>query len=191
MKNPDNSLHERLRALSENLWWTWHPEVISLYTDLDPHLWRQVDHNPIAFLSQMTPEEVEERGFGNRVCTVELITLSGASRNMSKEAIPGDPSTAATLSNQPVIYFSAEFGLHESLPIYSGGLGILAGDHLKSASDLGIPLIGIGLLYHQGYFSQHLNKAGWQEEEYVNLDTHTLPIQAITDDKGQPLIIRR
>ena len=94
------------------------------------------------------------------------------------------------LNNRPVVYFSAEFGLHESLPIYSGGLGILAGDHLKSASDLGIPLIGIGLLYQQGYFSQRLNKDGWQEEDYINLDINKLPLQPVMDSNGQPLVVR-
>jgi starch phosphorylase len=94
------------------------------------------------------------------------------------------------LCSRPVAYFSAEFGLHESLPIYSGGLGILAGDHLKSASDLGVPLIGIGLLYHQGYFMQRLTKEGWQEEEYVDLDIHQLPFEMLKQSDGQPLIIR-
>ena len=185
----DNHLHKRLRTLAENLWWTWHPEVISLFTDLDPHLWRQVDHNPIAFLNQMTPEQVEER-------STELVLhsrINYAFRRLN-EYVEKEKTWGAVhcgnLSDRPVIYFSAEFGLHESLPIYSGGLGILAGDHLKSASDLGIPLIGIGLLYHQGYFSQRLNKDGWQEEDYVNLDINKLPLQAVTDAGGQPLVVR-
>ncbi len=189
MTDPGNHLHKRLRALSENVWWAWHPEVMSLYTDLDPHLWRQVDHNPIAFLNQMTPEEVEERAS-------ELVLhsrINHAFRRLNEYVEKGNTWGAihcSNLSNRPVIYFSAEFGLHESLPIYSGGLGILAGDHLKSASDLGIPLIGIGLLYRQGYFSQRLNKEGWQEEDYVNLDTKTLPLQAVTDANGQHLVVR-
>ena len=185
----ENHLHKRLRTLAENLWWTWHPEVISLFTDLDPSLWRQVDHNPIAFLNQMTPEQVEER-------SAELVLhsrINYAFRRLNeyveKEKTWGGIH-CGNLSNRPVIYFSAEFGLHESLPIYSGGLGILAGDHLKSASDLGIPLIGIGLLYHQGYFSQRLNKDGWQEEDYINLDINKLPLQAVTDAGGQPLVVR-
>jgi len=189
MTGPDNHLHTRLRALAQNLWWAWHPEVISLFTDLDPHLWREVDHNPIAFLNQITPEQIEERA-------AELVLhsrINYAFRRLN-EYVEKDKTWGAVhcgnLSNRPVVYFSAEFGLHESLPIYSGGLGILAGDHLKSASDLGIPLIGIGLLYDQGYFCQRLNKNGWQEEDYVNLDTNELPLQAITDANGQPLIIR-
>jgi starch phosphorylase len=189
MSNPKNHLHERLRALAQNLWWMWHPEVISLFTDLDPHLWRRVHHNPIAFLSQISPEQVEERAS-------ELVLhsrINHAFRRLN-EYVEKSRTWGAVhcgnLCSRPVAYFSAEFGLHESIPVYSGGLGILAGDHLKSASDLGIPLIGIGLLYHQGYFSQRLNKDGWQEEDYVNLDTGQLPLHAVTGTDGQPLVVR-
>ena len=189
MKSAYIHLHERLRALAQNLWWTWHPEVISLFSDLDPLLWRRFDHNPIAFLNRISPEQIEERAS-------ELVLhsrINYAFRRLN-EYVEKDRTWGGThcgnLNKRPVVYFSAEFGLHESLPIYSGGLGILAGDHLKSASDLGIPLIGIGLLYQQGYFSQHLNKDGWQEEDYIDLDINRLPLQAVTDSCGQPLIIR-
>lgn len=184
-----NHLHERLRVLALNLWWTWHPEVISLFMDLDPHLWRQVDHNPTAFLNQITPDQIEARAS-------ELVLhsrINYAFRRLN-EYIDGKNSWGAlhcnNLSRRPVVYFSAEFGLHESLPIYSGGLGVLAGDHLKSASDMGIPLMGIGLLYQQGYFSQRLREDGWQEEDYVDLDIKNLPLQKVTDLGGQSLIIR-
>ena len=186
---PDIPLHERLRALAMNLWWTWHPEVISLFIDVDPHLWRKVGHNPIAFLNQIAPEQIEERAS-------ELVLhsrINYAFRRLN-EYIAKDRTWGVmhcgNLNNRPVVYFSAEFGLHESLPIYSGGLGILAGDHLKSASDMGIPLIGIGLFYRQSYFSQRLDKAGWQEEDYINLDINNLPLQAVSDMGGQPLIVR-
>ena len=189
MAGRPSHLHERLRALAQNLWWTWHPEVLSLFTDLDPHLWRQVDHNPISFLNQMTPEQIEERA-------AELVLhsrINYAFRRLN-EYVEKDKTWGAmhcgNLCNRPVVYFSAEFGLHESVPIYSGGLGILAGDHLKSASDLGIPLMGIGLLYHQGYFSQRLNKDGLQEEDYANLDINKLPLQTVTESSGQPLVVR-
>jgi starch phosphorylase len=189
MTGSANHLHERLRALAQNLWWTWHPEVITLFTDLDPHLWRVVDHNPIAFLNQITSEQIEERA-------AELVLhsrINYAFRRLN-EYVEKHRTWAGVhcgnLSDRPAVYFSAEFGLHESLPIYSGGLGILAGDHLKSASDLGIPLIGIGLLYHQGYFSQRLNKDGWQEEDYANLDINQLPLQTVTESSGKPLVVR-
>ena len=133
MTGSNMPLHERLLALAQNLWWTWHPEVLGLFTDLDPHLWRQVDHNPIAFLNQITPEQIEERAS-------ELVLhsrINYAFRRLN-EYVQKDKTWGgmhcSNLNKRPVAYFSAEFGLHESLPIYSGGLGVLAGDHLKSAS---------------------------------------------------------
>ncbi|MGC9324816.1 MAG: alpha-glucan family phosphorylase [Desulfomonilia bacterium] len=189
MTEAKNNLHDRLRALAQNLWWMWHPEVISLFTDLDPHLWREVEHNPIAFLNQITPEQVEERA-------AELVLhsrINHAFRRLN-EYMEQERTWGAihcgNVNNRPVVYFSAEFGLHESLPVYSGGLGILAGDHLKSASDLGIPLIGIGLLYQQGYFNQRLNPEGWQEEDYVDLDIGKLPLMPVLDESGQHLVVR-
>jgi starch phosphorylase len=186
--DPAAHLHDRLRALAQNLWWTWHPEVLSLFTDLDPHLWRVVDHNPIAFLNQITPEQIEERASELVLHSRINYAFRRLNEYVEKQKTWGTVH-CGNLSDRPVIYFSAEFGLHESLPIYSGGLGILAGDHLKSASDLGIPLIGIGLLYHQGYFSQCLNNDGWQEENYVDLDINKLPLQPVTDSSGQPLLV--
>jgi len=189
MTDPNHSLHERLRALAHNLWWTWHPDVISIFTDLEPHLWRKVGHNPIAFLNEINPDLLEHRA-------AELVLHSRINHTFRRlNEYLQTPNTwgdvrCGTLRSRPVIYFSAEFGLHESLPIYSGGLGVLAGDHLKSASDLGIPLIGIGLLYNQGYFTQRLNKDGWQEEEYINLDPTQLPLKLLRDANGEPLKVR-
>jgi starch phosphorylase len=188
MTSPANHLHNRLRALAQNLWWTWHPEVIRLFTDLDAHLWRQVSHNPIAFLDQITPEQVEERSSDLVLHSRINYAFRRLNEYMEKRKTWGAVN-GSNLHNRQVVYFSAEFGLHESIPIYSGGLGILAGDHLKSASDLGIPLIGIGLLYHQGYFSQRLNNDGWQEEDYRDLDSNTLPLQTVTEPNGQPLVV--
>jgi starch phosphorylase len=189
MSAPANHLHNRLRALAQNLWWTWHPEVIRLFTDLDAHLWRQLSHNPIAFLNQITPEQVEKRSAELVLHSRINYAFRRLNEYMEKRKTWGSVN-CSNLHNRQVVYFSAEFGLHESIPIYSGGLGILAGDHLKSASDLGIPLIGIGLLYHQGYFSQRLNKDGWQVEDYRDLDINTLPLQTVTEPNGQPLVVR-
>ena len=128
MTTPDNHLHDRLQALALNLWWTWHPEVIDLFRDLDPLLWREVDHNPIAFLNRITAEQIEERAS-------ELVLhsrINYAFRRMNEYVKAGKTWGAlhcGNLHKRLVVYFSAEFGLHESLPIYSGGLGILAGDH--------------------------------------------------------------
>ena len=189
MTTPNRHLHDRLNALALNLWWAWHPEVIDLFRDLDPPLWRQVDHNPIAFLNRITPEQIEERAS-------ELVLhsrINYAFRRMNEYVQTSKTWGSAHCGNlhkRLVVYFSAEFGLHESLPIYSGGLGILAGDHLKSASDMGIPLMGIGLLYQQGYFCQRLNGDGWQEEDYVNLDIKNLPLQRVMQSNGQSLIVQ-
>ncbi|HOP47811.1 MAG TPA: alpha-glucan family phosphorylase [Desulfobacteraceae bacterium] len=188
MADQNIRLHERLRALAQNLWWTWHPEVIRLFTDLDPSLWRQVDHNPVAFLNQITPEEVEKRAS-------ELVLhsrINYAFRRLNEYMVANNTwgfIHGGNLNHRPVVYFSAEFGIHESLPIYSGGLGILSGDHLKSASDLGIPLMGIGLLYEQGYFNQYLSKDGWQEESYVDLDIEQSPLVTLKDPEGKPLVV--
>ncbi|HNY66524.1 MAG TPA: alpha-glucan family phosphorylase [Deltaproteobacteria bacterium] len=189
MAGSENHLHERLRALAQNLWWTWHPEVISIFTDLDPHVWRQVEHNPMAFLNRVTPQVIEERAS-------ELVLesrINYAFRRLNEyieEEKTWGSIHGGNLNSRPVAYFSAEFGLHESLPIYSGGLGILAGDHLKSASDLGVPLVGVGLLYQQGYFCQRLNADGWQEEDYRNLTPGDLPLQPLSDGKGNPVTVR-
>ena len=189
MTDTAKNLHERLRALAQNIWWTWHPEVIALFIDLDPNLWRQVEHNSIAFLNRITPEQIEQRAS-------ELVLhsrINSAFRRLNEyveRQRTWGTMHCGNLRHRPVVYFSAEFGLHESLPIYSGGLGILAGDHLKSASDLGIPLLGIGLLYHQGYFNQRINADAWQEEDYADLDIRKLPLETVTDSSGRPLIVR-
>ncbi|MDO8794346.1 MAG: DUF3417 domain-containing protein, partial [Vicinamibacterales bacterium] len=147
--------HRRLAALAQNLWWSWDPDTTSLFRELDPVLWREVDSNPVALLQQMPVERLEERA--SQLALHSRINY--AYRRMQEylaSTRTWGARNAGVLWARPVAYFSAEFGLHESLPIYSGGLGILAGDHIKSASDLGIPLVGVGLYYDQGYFRQRL-----------------------------------
>ena len=169
-------VHQRLAALAQNLRWTWDDDAVSLFRDLDPLLWRECDHNPIALLQQTPLAQLEARA--------SELALHGrinhAYRRMQeylRSKHTWGAQHASVLGARPVAYFSAEFGLHESIPIYSGGLGILAGDHLKSASDLGIPLVGVGLYYDQGYFRQRLDQDGWQQEEYIDVDSQLLPIQ--------------
>ncbi len=162
--------------------------MISLFRELDPLLWRKVDHNPVEFLKRLPAEQLERRA--NEMALEARIDY--AFRRLS-EYLRDDDSwgavRASILRARPVAYFSAEFGLHESLPIYSGGLGVLAGDHLKSASDLGIPLIGVGLLYAQGYFRQTLDSNGWQQELYLNADTELLPIESVSGPDREPLLV--
>lgn len=182
------TIADKLRGLARNLWWVWQPDADKLFQVLDPALWSETGHNPVLFLNLQAPDQIERRA--NEVTLHSRIDW--ASRRLreylSSEETWGEVH-AATLKTRPVAYFSAEFGLHESLPIYSGGLGVLAGDHLKSASDLGLPLVGVGLMYNQGYFTQRLNGDGWQQEEYTNADPTILPIRpALGADEKQIVI---
>ncbi len=184
----ESQLVGKLRELARNLWWTWQPNVIALFRELDPALWRKVDHNPVEFLKRLPAEQLERRAAEMALDS----RIDYAFRRLSeymKDTDSWGSVRATILRARPVAYFSAEFGLHESLPIYSGGLGVLAGDHLKSASDLGIPLIGVGLLYAQGYFRQTLDINGWQQELYLNADTDLLPIESVVGSDGQPLLV--
>jgi starch phosphorylase len=179
---------ERLWALARNVWWSWDHDCISLFRDLDPVRWRQLNQNPISLLSELPLGEIQRRA-------AELVLHSRINYvyRRQQEYLNADrtwgAANAGVLRPRPVAYFSAEFGLHESLPIYSGGLGILAGDHIKSASDLDIPLIGIGLFYGQGYFLQRLDKSGWQREEYLQTDVNQLPMQPAIGTNGEPVVI--
>src|SRR3984957_6718155 len=177
---------ERLWGLARNLWWSWDHDCISLFRDLNPVRWRQSNQNPITLLSEIPLGELERRA-------TELVLHSRINYvyRRQQEYLKADRTwgavNAGVLRPRPVGYFSAEFGLHESLPIYSGGLGVLAGDHVKSASDLDIPLVGVGLFYGQGYFLQRLDKTGWQQEEYIRTDINQLPMQPAIGANGEPV----
>jgi starch phosphorylase len=180
-------VHQRLAAIAQNLWWSWDDESTGLFRDLDPVAWRACNHNPLALLQRISIDQIELRA--------SQLAMHGrinqAYRRLQEYLASKHTWSArhaSVLGARPVAYFSAEFGLHESIPIYSGGLGVLAGDHLKSASDLGIPLIGIGLYYDQGYFRQRLDKDYWQREEYLHVDHRVLPTQPATHD-GVPVTI--
>lgn len=177
-----------LRALAENLWWSWNPDVIALFRDLDPSLWRSVNHNPIAFLSRFPAEKLERRAVELALEARINFAFHRLNEYLKRENTWGN-TYAGPLRVRPVAYFCAEFGLHESLPIYSGGLGILAGDHLKAASDLDIPMVGVGLFYAQGYFNQRLDASGWQQESYFETDIEHLPLERVRGDDGTPLLI--
>jgi starch phosphorylase len=182
------TLYAKCTALARNLWWSWHPEVTNLFRELDPVRWRQLDHNPIALLAEFTPERLEARA-------AELVLYSriNQAHRRLKEYMAGKSTwssiNAGVLGSKPVVYFSAEFGIHESVPIYSGGLGVLAGDHVKSASGLGIPLIAVGLFYNQGYFRQQLDIDGYQHEEYLDSRVDLLPLEPAVDPEGQPIVV--
>ncbi len=180
---------ERLWSLARNLWWSWDHDSGGLFLDLDPVRWRQFNHNPIAVLASLPLAGIERRA-------QELVLhgrINYAFRRL-REYLQRDRTWgtkhAGVLRPRPVAYFSAEFGLHESIPIYSGGLGVLAGDHIKSASDLGIPLVGVGLFYGQGYFRQRLDRDGWQREEYFEADVTQLPMEAAIGKSGEPVTVQ-
>ena len=180
---------ERLWALARNVWWSWDHDTSSLFRDLDPVRWRQLNHNPISLLGEIPLAEIERRA--------RELVLHGRinyAYRRQREYLEADRTWGArhagVLRPRPVAYFSAEFGLHESIPEYSGGLGVLAGDHIKSASDLGIPLIGVGLFYGQGYFRQRLDRNGWQQEEYLQTDVNQLPMEPAIGTNGEPVTVQ-
>ncbi len=181
-------LQERLWALARNLWWSWDHNSSSLFLDLDPARWSELNHNPVALLSGLPLAKLETRAaelmLHSRVNYAyrRMLEYREADRTWGTRH-------AGVLRPHPVAYFSAEFGLHESLPVYSGGLGVLAGDHIKSASDLDIPLVGIGLFYGQGYFRQRLDQGGWQREEYLKTDVNEMPMEVAIGKDGRPVVV--
>ena len=181
-------LHSQLSELSRNLWWAWNPQIIKLFRDLDPEAFRASNHNPIATLAGFTPQRMatlaEDAGWRARVDAAhrELRDYLGTTKTWAS-------THAGPLRVRPVAYFSAEFGIHESLPIYSGGLGVLAGDHLKSASDLGLPLVAVGLFYRESYFRQRIDREGWQHAEYVRSPAELLPAKPALTPQGTPIVI--
>lgn len=177
-----------LERLSWNYWWSWAADGAAAFRDLDPGVWEECEHNPRRLLHE-TPE-FRLMKMATDPVYIERVRKLGADfdgyMSSTGEAWASKNAHGLTPEN-PVAYFCAEFGIHHSLPLYSGGLGMLAGDHLKSASDLGLPLVAIGLLYHHGYFRQRLHRNGWQEESYGQIDPHALPLHLVRDEAGTPV----
>jgi starch phosphorylase len=180
---------ERLWALARNLWWSWDHEVTSIFRELDPIRFRDLNHNPISLLSEM-PLALIERRAGELMLHSRINYAYRRLQEYLRQDRTWGATYAGVLRPRPVAYFSAEFGIHESVPIYSGGLGVLAGDHVKSASDLDIPLIAIGLFYAQGYFRQRLDMSGWQLEDYLPTDVNSLPMEPAIGANGAPVNIQ-
>ncbi len=179
---------EKLGEISNNLWWAWNTEFLRLFQKIDMDLWEQCSKNPIKFLKQVSQDRLEKVSKDiaflkeyDKV-TENFENYMNSKNTWFSNKYPGNKKDL-------IAYFSAEYGLDETIPIYSGGLGILSGDHLKSASDLGIPLVGVGLLYKHGYFNQKINGYGQQETEYNSIDLYDLPINPVKDDKGDDLTI--
>lgn len=185
------NLPEKLKPLldiAHNLWLVWDSEAFALFRDIDPDLWSATSHNPIKLLYEVPQERLNalaaDDGFLFRVDSILKKLNQYLTRPTWFEKIKNNLP-----DNFLIAYFSAEYGIAECLPIYSGGLGVLAGDHLKSASDLGIPFVAIGLLYSQGYFQQYLTNDGWQQEKYISYNYHVSPAQIVKNKNNQPLIL--
>ena len=173
----------RLGELAYNLWWTWQPEAMRLYSQLDRAMWERLNHNPIRMLREVKRarlnEVVKDRDYMESYKRV----FADFDAYMSDQETWAH-RTQPKLASNPIAYFSMEFGLHEILPIYSGGLGVLAGDHLKEASDLGLPLMGVGFMYAQGYFSQRISEDGWQEALNNMLKFEDLPANMVMKNES-------
>ncbi len=179
---------ERLGELAYNLWWTWNPDVQRLYKRIDSDLWEETTHNPIQFLRKV------ERAKLNAV-THDSYYLDFYDRSMlefdqyMEREDTWYQKNHGHVDKEVIAYFSTEFGLHETVPIYAGGLGVLSGDHLKEASDLGLPLVAMGFLYTKGYFTQIISEDGWQEAQYIKLNFDELPVLPLVDDEEKPATV--
>lgn len=185
------SLPRRIRRLGElayNLWWVWNPDGQMLYRKIDRLLWDRVNHNPVAFL-----KAVERQRLNAVANDREFLALYDRTLQNFDEYLRGEntwfKNHHSEMDGLSIAYFSFEFGLHETLPVYAGGLGILAGDHLKEASDMGLPLVGVGFVYNQGYFKQHITEDGWQETGTYHLNFEQAPIIPLLDEHDQPVTI--
>ena len=176
-----------LNSLARNIWWTWNQDARGIFGELSPRTWQNVYHNPVAILREVSGTELRTRLLEPEYAKRVAIVL-----DEFQEYINSDDTwvsrEGSDLGEKPIAYFSAEFGLHETLPIAAGGLGVLAGDHIKSASDLGLNFCGITLFYREGYFQQTINQDNWQTEYYNQLNPQNLPMDPVLDEQGEPLI---
>lgn len=179
---------EGLAKLAHNLWWAWNPEGQRIFNHIDSLLWNAINHNPIAFLRRV--DRTRLNAALNQPAFLEHFdaTMKAFEAYLERQDT-WFATTYPNLKDKQIAYFSFEFGLHESLPVYAGGLGILSGDHLKEASDLGLPLTAVGFVYNQGYFVQHLTEDGWQETRSALIDYNELPLISLLDENRQPLTI--
>ncbi len=187
------SLPYAIRGLADlafNLCWSWLPGGPELFARIDPELWDNSHHNPILLLAEIDQETLDRLAQSPDFLTAYTVVMQSYEAYVSPQASTWLNQNHPDKLSKVIAYFSAEYGLHESLPIYSGGLGILSGDHCKEASDLGLPLVGVGFLYPQGYFHQRFDASGWQEAYYHHLSFDALPVHPVLDKDGQTLIVR-
>ena len=176
-----------LGVLSRNLWWSWKPDAIELFRRVDPRLWDASGRNPIVFATKVSQDRLKKLSMDDSfLAHLDRVRQQFKERVLASPDVEGNPYG----SKARITYFSMEFGIHESLPLFAGGLGVLAGDHLKSASHMGLPMVAVGLLYRQGYFRQLLDPNGWQQETYPETDLYTLPLVRVKNSEGEDLRIR-
>ena len=176
-----------LNRLARNLWWTWDEGAQEIFAELSPRAWQNLYHNAVAVLHEVSDAELHARLQAPELATKVRKVLQAFDAYLN-EKNAWAASQAPELIRHPVAYFSAEFGFHETLPIAAGGLGILAGDHAKSASDLGLGFVGLSLFYREGYFQQEINQDNWQTEYYTHLNPRNLPMEPVLDARGEPLV---
>ncbi|MCL2485350.1 MAG: alpha-glucan family phosphorylase [Endomicrobia bacterium] len=176
-----------LLTIANNMWWCWNSDAIELFRRMDRDLWEDTYHNPKAMLGMVSQEKLIELSDDDSFVSHMERVKNELEKYMTMNTWFSD--SCSDYTNMQFAYFSTEYAIHESIPIYSGGLGVLSGDHLKSASDLGLPLVGVGLLYRFGYFKQYLSFDGWQQEEYNENHFNRMPLQPVKDNNGNHLII--
>ena len=194
MDSPDGkfpNLPERLAGLAElsaNLWWSWHPEARMLFKMLDRPAWKETRHNPVKLLA-VPPPQILQAAAADPEYLRHYDTVMDQFRRDLDNKVCWFTANITDTECEPIAYFSLEYGLHHSLPFYAGGLGFLAGDHLKEASDLGTPLVAVGFMYPDGYLRQLINTDGWQEGADEVLDRDAAPITRVLNDKGEQLVV--
>ena len=186
-QNEINGLVEGLNRLARNLWGTWDQDTLDIFHQLSPRAWQNLYHNGVAVLREVSAQELRVRLQDKQFADKVRRTLIKFDAYLTEEKTWGNLNAPALVKN-PVVYFTAEFGFHETLPIAAGGLGVLAGDHLKSASDLGLGLVGISLFYREGYFQQSFNAENWQVDYYRLLNPRNLPMEPLNDAAGQRIV---
>ena len=179
---------EKLGEISENLWWSWNTEFLKIFKEIDIDLWEQCNKNPVKFLRLVDQEKLERASTDPEILRNYRVNVDNFESYM-KSRTTWFSKQYPENKDDVIAYFSAEYGLDETLPIYAGGLGILSGDHLKSASDLGLPIVAIGLLYKNGYFNRKINRNGEQVSEYYNVEMDNLPIKPLKDENGEDVIV--
>ncbi len=185
------TIPERLSMLKDiayNMWWSWNNEAIDLYREIDLALWEKLMKNPVRFLQEVSLHSIEEK-LNDTTFLAEYDAVVNRYTGYMEQKDTWFSKNFPDKTHEKIAYFSAEYGLHEVLPVYSGGLGVLSGDHCKSASDLGLPFTPIGLFYKQGYFEQRINQDGWQETNFNNLTYSQLPVHSVEDAHGKPITI--